>query len=234
MTRLVLFAALFMLAGLLPADSMANTTADATAKTMESSQTAHPPLVDGDWQAGKELAATVCAACHMPDGNSVNPVWPKLAEQHATYIVTQLKAFQTGDRSDPLMTAQAKALSEEQMHNVALWYSRQQILVGKANSNLVESGAAIFRTGIPEKGVPACAACHSPAGQGNAAAEYPLLGGQHAEYIVLALKSFASGKRKTDANKMMRTIAGRMNEQEMQAVAAFIEGLYPSVAGAKD
>src|SRR5690606_7621043 len=140
-------------------------------------------LVGGDAEAG-EAKAAVCAACHGPQGNSVNPVWPKLAGQHAGYIVTQLQAFkqpaQESPRFDPVMSTQAQMLAEQDMLDVAAYFAAQAIQPGAADPALVEQGERIYRGGIPEKGVPACIACHGPAGDGNAAAEYPVVGGQHA------------------------------------------------------
>lgn len=187
-------------------------------------------LINGSAEAGKSLAATVCAACHMPDGNSVNPVWPSLANQHATYILEQLQAFKSGARQDPLMSAQAQALSEEAMHNVAVWYASQTLRPGTADPALLEKGQRIYQGGIAEENVPACMACHGPAGQGNAAAKYPVIGGQHADYIVLQLKAYAAGTRKTDPNQMMRNIASRLTEEQMRAVASYLQGLAPEPA----
>lgn len=184
-------------------------------------------LVDGDPAAG-QAKAQPCAACHGSDGNSFNPVWPKLAGQHTTYTVSQLEAFKSGARENPLMTAQAAALSEQDMRDLAAFYAAQALKPGKADPALVEQGARIYRGGIAEKGVPACAACHGPAGRGNAAAEYPVVGGQHAEYLVLQLKAYAAGSRTTDPNRMMRDIAEKMSEEEMRAVASFMQGLYPA------
>ncbi len=185
-------------------------------------------LISGSAEAGKPLASTVCAACHMPDGNSVNPVWPSLAGQHATYILEQLQAFKSGARQDPLMSAQAQALSEEAMHDVAVWYANQTLRPGTADPALVEKGARLYKGGIVEENVPACIACHGPAGQGNAAAKYPAVGGQHAEYIVLQLKGYAAGTRKTDPNQIMRNIASRLDEDQMRAVASYLQGLAPA------
>lgn len=185
------------------------------------------PLVDGDPAAGKTKAQP-CAACHGVDGNSFNPVWPKLAEQHSTYTVDQLKAFQSGARQNPLMTAQAAGLSEQDMRDLAAYYATRTLKPGEADPALVDQGSNIYRRGIVEQGVPACAACHGPAGQGNAAAKYPLVGGQHAEYLVAQLKAYASGERKTDPNGMMRDIAGKLTEEQMRAVASFMQGLYPA------
>lgn len=185
---------------------------------------------EGDPEAGKQLAATVCAACHMPDGNSINPVWPKLAGQHEKYFIEQIKAYKTGERDDSLMTPQARMLSEEDIRNLAAWYAGQNLKPGAADPALVEKGQRIFRGGIAEKGVPACLACHDPTGQGNATAGYPVVAGQHAPYIVAQLKLYADGARKSDAeyNQMMRDVAAGMNEDDMRAIASYLQGLHPA------
>lgn len=190
--------------------------------------TAGDNLIGGDASAG-EAASAVCAACHGPGGNSVNPVWPKLAGQHAGYTFKQLQAFKLPQPESPrfnaIMHAQVQALDEETMKNLAAYFATQTMQVGAADPALVETGERIYRGGIPEKNVPACIACHGPAGDGNAAANYPKIGGQHAAYMVNQLKLYASGERRTDPNQMMRNIASLMSEEEMQAVASYVQGL---------
>lgn len=186
-------------------------------------------LVGGDAKAG-EAKAAVCAACHGPAGNSVNPEWPKLAGQHAGYTVAQLKAFkqpmQESPRYNPIMSGQAQALNEQDMLDLAAYFAAQQKQPGAADPALIEKGERIYRGGIPEDGVPGCIACHGPAGNGNAAALFPSIGGQHATYIVNQLKLYAAGERRTDANQMMRNIASSMSEDDMRAVASYIQGLH--------
>lgn len=185
-------------------------------------------LVGGDASAG-EAKAAACAACHGPAGNSVNPEWPKLAGQHAGYTLKQLQAFrqpaQDSVRFNAVMSAQAQMLGEEDMRNLAAYFAAQTIQPGAADPALVEKGQRIYRGGIAEKGVPACIACHGPAGDGNAAALYPVIAGQHAKYIVNQLKLYAAGERRTDENQMMRNLAAAMSEDEMQAVASYVQGL---------
>lgn len=186
-------------------------------------------LVGGDADAG-EAKAAVCAACHGPQGNSVNPIWPKLAGQHAGYTLKQLQAFKLPAEESPrfnaIMYTQAQMLGEQDMLDLAAYFSAQTTQPGAADPSLVENGERIYRGGIPEKGVPGCIACHGPAGKGNAAAEYPMIGGQHAAYIVNQLKLYAAGERRTDPNQMMRNIASEMSKEEMQAVASYIQGLH--------
>lgn len=184
------------------------------------------PLVEGSVEAGQARAVT-CAACHGPEGRSVNPQWPSLAGQNAPYIVKQLQAYKEGSRTDPLMTAQAQGLSEEDMRNLAVYYAAQTPAPKVvANPGIVDKGAALYRGGDPENSVSACSACHGPTGQGNPAAAYPLLKGQHATYTATQLRAYASGARKSDGpNRIMREIAVRMREDEIVALASYIQGL---------
>lgn len=185
-------------------------------------------LVGGDAEAGQSKAA-VCAACHGPQGNSVNPEWPKLAGQHAGYSVKQLQAFKLPQGESPrfnaIMHGQAQPLSEQDMKDLSAYFAAQTLQPGAADPALVEKGQRIYRGGIPDKGVPACNACHGPAGDGIAAAGYPKIGGQHAVYIVNQLKLYATGERRTDPNQMMRNVAAAMSDDEMRAVASYIQGL---------
>lgn len=186
-------------------------------------------LVGGDADAG-EAKAAVCAACHGPQGNSVNPIWPKLAGQHAGYVLKQLQAFKLPAEESPrfnaIMYTQVQALDEQDMRDLAAYFSAQNIQPGAADPALAGKGERIYRGGIPGKGVPACIACHGPAGKGNAAANYPALAGQHAAYVISQLKLYAAGERRTDPNQMMRNIAAELDEEEMQAVASYIQGLH--------
>lgn len=184
------------------------------------------PLVEGSPEAGQAKAAT-CAACHGPQGNSVNPQWPSLAGQNAPYLVEQLEAFKEGTRADVLMTGQAMALSEQDMRDLAVYYAAQapQPKV-VANPGTLDNGAALYRGGDPENNLAACAACHGPTGQGNPAAAYPMLKGQHATYTATQLRAYASGARKSDGpNRIMREIAVRMREDDIVALASYIQGL---------
>jgi cytochrome c553 len=183
-------------------------------------------LVDGTADAGKAKSIT-CGACHGTDGNSVNPVWPTLAGQHAPYILDQLQAFKNDARSDVLMSAQAKMLSEDDMRNLAVYYeSQQRASRTVADASLVDKGEAIYRGGVAETGAAACMSCHGPAGQGNPAASYPSLRGQYATYTAAQLRAYASDARKSDgATRIMRDIAKRLSEDEIVAVASYVQGL---------
>ena len=183
-------------------------------------------LVNGSAEAGKDKAVS-CGACHGADGNSVNPTWPSLAGQSATYIVDQLKAFKKGSRSNVLMNAQVLSLSDEDMADVAAYFSEQPAAPrAVADASLVDKGQALYRGGNKEEGTPACMACHGPNGAGNPAASYPSLSGQYAIYTTAQLKAYASGERKSDgATKVMRDIAKSLDDDDMVAVASYIQGL---------
>lgn len=181
-------------------------------------------VADGDAASGKAKAAT-CAACHGADGNSVNPEWPKIAGQHAGYIALQLKAYKDGKRQNALMAPMAMGLSDADMADLAAYYSGQQMTQGMADPELVATGERVYRGGNPSRGVPACIACHGPAGEGNPLSDYPKLGGQHAVYTYAQLKAYGDQVRKSDKNQMMRNIADRMSDSDMRAVASYIQGL---------
>jgi cytochrome c553 len=183
-------------------------------------------LVEGSAEAGKAKSIT-CAACHGADGNSVNPAWPSLAGQNAKYIVQQLQAFKSGARSDPLMTPQAMMLSEQDMHNLAVYYAAEQSAPKTvANPAALDKGQALYRGGDMETGAAACMACHGPTGRGNPAAAYPMLRGQYATYVAKQLRAYASGERKSDQpTRVMREIASRLSEEDIVAVASYVQGL---------
>ncbi len=175
---------------------------------------------------GKTKSAT-CAACHGADGNSLTKIWPKLAGQHASYIVQQLKNFQSKARQDPSMSPMAQPLSEADMIDLAAYFESQSTEIGFANPDMLELGQSIYLGGNKETGVSACIGCHGPKGNGNPAAKYPALSGQHADYVVKQLKDYASGARKPIGNAaIMSDIAVRMSETEMEAVASYMQGLH--------
>ncbi len=178
----------------------------------------------GDAAAGQARAA-LCIACHGPGGNSLNPMWPKLAGQHPDYLIRQLKAFKAGERKDPMMAPMAVALDDKTMADLAAYFSSQERSEGVAAEDQVELGEKIYRGGNKATGVAACMACHGPTGAGNPAANFPNLAGQQAAYVAKAMKDFRSGTRVTDPNMMMRGVAKNMTDAEITAVAQFIQGL---------
>jgi len=180
----------------------------------------------GDPVAGKAKAGQ-CAACHGPDGNSVNPEWPKLAGQHADYLVKQLEFFVAGERENATMKPMANVLDAQGREDVAAYYASQIVKPGAADPALVALGEKIYRSGNAESGVAPCMGCHGPNGAGNPAARYPALRGQHAKYIENQLHGFAEGKRVNEnAVKMMQILAARMTNREIRAVASYIQGLH--------
>lgn len=178
----------------------------------------------------QQTATQVCGGCHGPDGNSAVPTNPNLAGQHAEYITKQLMNFKAAndkpaERANPIMAGMAAALSPADMVNLGTYFAKQTPKPGTAKDKaLAEQGQKLYRGGNSATGVPACAACHSPTGAGIPA-QYPRLAGQHADYTLAQLKAFRAEERANDANKMMRTIAAKMSDQEMKAVAEYITGL---------
>lgn len=183
-------------------------------------------LADGDPVAGKARAA-VCAACHGVDGNGgANKLWPKLAGQHAEYLVKQLKDFKSQVRKDPTMASMVAGLSDTDIDNIAAYFSSQKNNGGAADEKLVELGQKIYRAGINDRGVAACASCHGPTGSGNPAAKFPRVSGQNPEYTAKTLGDFKSGTRANDPGNMMRDIAHKLTEEEIKAVASYMSGLH--------
>jgi len=178
----------------------------------------------GDAAAGKAKSA-VCMACHGPDGNSPNPIWPKLAGQHASYIKKQLNDFKAGARKNELMAPMAAPLQDQDIEDLAAYFSSQKQKPGEAAADQVALGERVFRAGNPEKGVAACGGCHGPNGAGNPGARFPRIAGQHAAYLEKALKDFRDGKRSNDLNKMMQGVASGWSDAEIAAVAQYLQGL---------
>jgi cytochrome c553 len=181
---------------------------------------------EGSVEAGRTKSVT-CAACHGADGNSVTPDWPMLAGQHATYIVRQLRAFKNGERTDVTMKPFADMLSEQDMLDVAAYFSAQTPTPKGADPALVGLGQQIYRGGAPDRGIAACIACHGPDGAGNPLAAYPRVSGQHAAYVTKTLNAYAAGDRRSDVdvNQMMRNVAGLLFEDEIRALSSYVQGL---------
>jgi cytochrome c553 len=189
------------------------------------------PLPKADAAKGQQIATQVCAACHGNDGNSTAPVNPKLAAQIPEYLAKQLANFKPGaggrpaERENAIMAGFAAALSPDDMRNVAAYYSAQRLQPDKArNKDTIEIGQRIYRGGLAERGVPACAGCHGPRGEG-VPAQFPALAGQFADYIDAQLKAFRAGARANDPNRMMRMTAAKLTDAEMKAVSDYIAGL---------
>ncbi len=179
----------------------------------------------GDAASGQTKSAT-CMACHGPDGNSPNPIWPKLAGQHPEYILKQLVEFKAGARKNDLMSPMAAPLSDQDMQDLAAYFSSQTQTPGTTAADKVELGERIYRAGNASSGVAACMACHGPAGGGNPSANFPRINGQHAAYLEQTLKYFRSGERDNDPAGMMRGVAAAMTDEEIAAVAQYMQGLH--------
>lgn len=182
------------------------------------------PAAKPDLAKGQATSTNVCGACHTADGSrgvSANPI---LAGQHAQYLVKQLTEFKAGKRSNPIMNGMASTLSDADMVNVAAFYASKSAKSGFAkDKDLVALGEKIYRGGIADRSIPACAGCHSPNGAGIPA-QYPRLSGQHAEYTETQLNAFRAGTRNNSAQ--MTGIAAKLNDREIKAVAEYVAGLH--------
>jgi len=182
--------------------------------------------VKGDAAAGQAKTA-VCGACHNPDGNSLAPNFPKLAGQGQRYLEKQLHDIKSGKRTVLEMTGMLAPFSDQDLADIAAYFSSQKGSVGAADSKLVERGRSLFNGGDLEKGMPACTGCHSPNGAGIALAGFPHLSGQHSQYVTKQLTDFREGNRTNDGDAMtMRTIAGKLSNHDIEALASYIQGLH--------
>jgi cytochrome c553 len=191
---------------------------------------------EGNISAGKEKAAP-CVSCHGENGNSLVSTFPKLAQQHSSYLIKQLQAFKDGSRKDPMMSAMAMGLTKEDMIDIAGFYAEQKISANELPvlddededetpaakktdiETLMAQGSDLYRNGDLTREVSACIACHGPFGDGNKPAAFPLLKSQHAEYLIKALSDFKSGARSNNPENMMHMIARKMTDEEIKAVA---------------
>jgi cytochrome c553 len=185
----------------------------------------------GDAARGATKAAGICVACHGPGGMSMIPQNPSLAGQGADYIAKQLHNFKgqpkaSDARNNPIMGAQVAALSDQDMLDLGAYYAAQKPrILAARNKDTVQLGEQIYRAGIADRGVPACAGCHGATGAGLPS-QYPRLGGQHAEYTEAQMKAWRSGERANDPNAMMRSVAARLSDREIAAVSDYIAGLH--------
>ncbi len=184
-----------------------------------------PALAAGSAEAGQAKAVT-CSACHGMDGNSLNPEWPSLAGQHESYITKSLQSFKSGARQNVLMSGMALPLTDEDIADLAAFFSAQKRAGGVADPELVSAGERLYRGGNRETGVPACLACHGPTGLGNPAAGWPAIAGQHAAYSAAQLVAYRSKQRTTDGDtQMMRNVSAMLTDDEIKAVTSYIQGL---------
>jgi len=190
-------------------------------------------MAAGDAKAGKSKAA-VCAACHAADGNSPVPNFPRLAGQHESYSIKQLKDIKSGLRPVPEMAPFVANLSEQDMADISAYYASQISQGGTTKAELLEKGESLYRAGNQKNGVASCSGCHGPDGKGNKGALYPRLAGQHAAYIEKQLHAFRTGADEPESPKarvndgdsrIMRDVAAQLSDLEIRAVASFIDGL---------
>lgn len=187
--------------------------------------------ISGDPAAGQEKAAA-CVACHGIDGNSIDPQYPNIAGQHAEYIADQLARFKDGRRQNPIMLGFSITLTEQDMADLGAFFASQQPKPGIAQEELVAAAEGLYRGGDVAREIPACMACHGPAGAGNPAARYPALAGQHAQYSMDMLKRFRAGEvhgAAGDAHaQIMPQVAARLSDEEILALASYLQGLHQS------
>jgi cytochrome c553 len=187
------------------------------------SMSAQAQAAKPDLSKGSNLYGQVCVACHAADGNSTIPANPKLAQQHPEYIIKQLQEFKSGKRANAVMSGFAGSLSDDDMRNIGFWLASQTAKTGFAkDKELVALGERIYRGGIADRQIAACAGCHSPNGAGIPA-QYPRLAGQHTDYTITQLNAFRAGTRKNSAQ--MAQVAAHMTDKEIAAVADYIAGL---------
>jgi cytochrome c553 len=204
---------------------------------------AEETVAGGNSAAGKEKASS-CAGCHGENGNSAMPTFPKLAQQHSSYLVNQLQAFKGGTRNDPVMSGMAMALNDTDILDIAAYYSSQNISVNpapvlpadedaadgatdekkakEAMQTLLAKGSHLYRNGNLTSEVSACIACHGPSGEGNKPAAFPALRSQHADYLIKSLTDFKSSARSNNPENMMHMIAKKMTDEEIKAVSYYI------------
>ncbi len=184
----------------------------------------------GDPEAGEEKAG-VCAACHGSDGNSSNPAWPKIAGQHEDYASRQTRMVRDQVRVVPEMYPMVMDLSDQDIADISAFYAQQSLEPGVADEELVDLGRRIYHDGNHDSGVPACAACHGPAGNGIPGSHYPVVRAQHADYTADRLERYRDGETNGDDDpysEMMVGVAEHLTDEEIQAVSSYIEGLHMS------
>ena len=189
-------------------------------------------LAQGNAEKGKMKSQT-CTACHATDGNSVVASYPKIAGQHAKYLEKQLKEFRLASqtagkegRNNAVMNGMAANLSDEDIADLSAYYAGQTAKDGSSPEDVVEVGAKLYRGGDLERGITACIACHGPRGNGTSLSGFPDISGQHAEYTKMQLEAFRSGKRNNDLNGMMRDIAKRLTDEDIEVLSKYMAGLH--------
>ena len=212
-----------LIAPMLVAAVLAASSFSALANTPAPEAAAPAKVTKPDLAKGEASYGAICAACHGADGNSGTPAYPKLSQQHPEYLVKQLQEFKSDKRANAVMKGFASALSDEDMKNIAYWVATKKAKPGFAkDKELVTLGERIYRGGIADRQVPACAGCHSPNGAGIPS-QYPRISGQHADYAIAQLTAFRVGVRKNSLQ--MGQVAAKMNDREIKAVSDYIAGL---------
>lgn len=186
----------------------------------------------GDAEAGKAKSLT-CSACHGSDGNSAISMNPKIAGQHESYLAKQLTEFRLASRTggkegrnNAVMNGMSAGLSDQDIEDLAAYFSSQDAKPGTTPEDVIEAGQALYRGGDAEKGITSCISCHGPNGKGMGLAGFPVISGQHADYTISQLKMFRNGSRANDHNGMMRDIAAKLNDDEIETLAKYLGGLH--------
>jgi cytochrome c553 len=222
-----------------PAATAAPPAAAEAAAATEAAPAAAPavavgPATAGDPAAG-EAKAAACGACHGLDGNSADPQYPKIAGQHERYIARQLALYKSGERENPIMLGFAATLSDQDMRDIGAFFAGKKALKGVADEQLAARGQELYRGGSRQSGTPACMACHGPTGSGNPGARYPALAGQHADYTKAQLLKFRDGAvwgKGDNANAVMAGVATYLTNQDIEALASYVEGLHHATGAA--
>jgi len=179
----------------------------------------------GDSEAGKSKSA-VCAACHSADGNSASDSYPKLAGQHAPYLVKQLKEFKSGERENAIMAGMVATLTEQDMQDLAAFYASQTTTPETVSTEVATAAKKFYMGGDKNRAIPGCTACHGPRGNGLELANFPKIAGQHPAYIKLQLESFRSGLRHNDPNGMMGDVSGKLSDADIELLSQYISALH--------
>lgn len=186
----------------------------------------------GDAEAGK-AKAQVCAACHGPTGSSPSDMYPKLNGQHASYLEKQLHDYQLAaqtngeqGRADPIMQGQVANLDDQDIADLAAYFASQDPMQGSASEDVVAAGQALYMGGDAERKIAACVACHGPRGDGMGLANFPDISGQHPAYIKAQLEKFRAGQRGNDMNEMMRDVASKLSDKDIEILSQYLAGLY--------
>ena len=179
----------------------------------------------GNVEAGKNKSA-VCAACHSADGNSLSNLYPKLAGQHAPYIVKQLQEFKSGERENATMAGQVAGLSEQDMQDLAAFYAAQTMTPETVSVEVAEAGRKFYMGGDIKRAIPGCTACHGPRGNGLALANFPKISGQHPAYIKSQLEQFRISARHNDPNGMMSDVSSRLSDKDIEILSKYISALH--------